>query len=60
MKNPDLWKAIKHQPPSGWQAYETAKLGKYLDGPEATKMGYRRFCNVCGEERNKVKPKITG
>lgn len=61
MRNPDLWEAIKNKPPKGWQAYESARLGKYLEGPTTKKeMGYGRFCTVCGQERKKVKGKITG
>ena len=61
MKNPDLWEAIKKKPPKGWQAFESAQLGKYLEGPTPKDgMEYHRFCNICGEERNKAKGKITG
>jgi hypothetical protein len=60
MKNPELWEAIKNKPPKGWQAYENARFGKYFEGPAGAKMEYGRFCTVCGEERKKVKRKITG
>ncbi len=60
MRNPQLWQAIMGKPPKGWQAYETTRLGKYLEGPGTANMKYGRFCNVCGEERRKLKEKITG
>lgn len=61
MKNPELWEAMKKKPPRGWQTYENVRLGKYLEGPASTEsMKYGRFCTVCGEERKKVKRKITG
>ncbi len=60
LKNPELWEAVKRNPPRGWQVYENARLGKYLEGPNMKCMGYPRFCTVCGEERKKVKRKITG
>lgn len=64
MKNPDLWGAIKKKPPKGWSAeepryfnFEPELLGP---NPETDHMSYRRFCTVCGEERRKVKGRITG
>lgn len=60
MKNPELWDAIKAKPPRGWHVYESPRLGKYLEGPNNKSMRYARFCNVCGEERKKLKRKITG
>jgi hypothetical protein len=61
MKPRHLWEAIKQNPPKGWQARESGQLGKYLDGPSPRDtMQYRRFCNVCSEERQKVSGKITG
>jgi hypothetical protein len=60
IKNPELWKAIERTPPRGWTAYETPRLGKYLEGPNMKNMGYPRFCTVCGEERKEVNRKVTG
>lgn len=60
LKNPELWEAIKNKPPRGWTAYESPKLGKYLEGPGLKNMNYERFCNVCGEERKRTRQKITG
>ncbi len=60
MKNPELWDAIKNRPPRGWQAIESTRLGKYLEGPKMAHMGYPSFCNVCSKERKKVGAKITG
>lgn len=61
IKNPEIWEAIKKNPPKFWQAYENAKLGKYFEGPTAKeKMEYKRFCTVCGEERKKLMKKIPG
>ncbi|MBS0323745.1 MAG: hypothetical protein JSR19_07830 [Proteobacteria bacterium] len=63
MKNPDLWEAIKKKPPKRWSAEEHPYYGfePELRGPnrETDHMSYRRFCTVCGEERKKVKGKIT-
>jgi len=53
MKTPELWKAISNKPPKGWQAFESARLGKYLEGPGVQNVGYRRFSNICSEERKK-------
>lgn len=55
MKNPELWAAVANKPPKGWTAYDN-RVGKYLEGKSASdSMGYGRFCNICGEERNKLK-----
>ncbi len=60
MKNAELWRAIKDNPPRGWKAYEN-RAGHYIEGPEAgDNMGYERFCNVSAEERKKLNQKITG
>ncbi len=32
----------------------TTHQGKYIEGPKNNNMNYDRFCNVCGEERNKI------
>lgn len=59
LRNPELWKAVKENLPRGWEAGKLAKYGEYVEAhPE--KMFYRRFCNVCGEERKKLREKITG
>jgi hypothetical protein len=61
LKASNLWEAIKQKPPKGWRAYETSRLGKYLEGPSPQDtMKYRRFCNICSEEKQKVSGKITG
>lgn len=59
LKNPELWDAISSKSPRGWRASDN-RIGKYLEGPNMANMNYDRFCNVCGEERKKVKEKITG
>lgn len=59
MKNPQLWSAIKANPPKGWEARDN-KVGRYLDGPKAANMNYQRFCNVAAEERSRRKQNITG
>lgn len=65
LKNPELWKAIEVKPPIGWKVNcpkYFAALVPTIEGPntETDHMTYRRFCTVCGEERKKVKAKITG
>lgn len=61
MKNPELWKSIKANPPRGWEPVESMRHGERLDGPTVNdRMGYGRFCTVCGEERKKAREKITG
>lgn len=55
MENPELWAAVAKKPPKEWTAYDN-HVGKYLEGKKASdSMGYARFCNVCGEERKKLK-----
>ena len=55
MENPELWAAVASKPPKGWTAFDNSQ-GKYLEGPAASDgMNYRRFCNVCSEERGKLK-----
>lgn len=54
MTNPALWGAIKAKPPRGWEVCEN-RVGKYIEGPNMANMSYERFCNVCGEERKKLK-----
>ena len=51
--NATLWDVIRSKPPRGWQACENSTCGKYIEGPWGADMGYRRFCNVCAEERRK-------
>jgi hypothetical protein len=51
---PAIWKTIASNPPKGWQAFESAKMGKYLEGPDMQNVGYRRFQNICSEERKKA------
>lgn len=58
-KNHELWEAVRDRPPKGWEAIENPRFGKYLECPPKN-MGYRRFCNVCAEERRILKGKITG
>lgn len=64
MTNPELWDSIKKKPPKRWIVEESPhfKLEPQLLGPKPEKdhMSRRRFNNVCGEERKKVKGKITG
>jgi hypothetical protein len=60
MKNAQLWSAIEAKLPKGWEALDN-KQGRYLEGPMAANMGYRRFCNVAAEERSRqCKKNITG
>ena len=55
-----LWEAVSKRPPRGWQAFDNSQ-GKYLEGPKGGEsMSYRRFANICSEERKKAKGKITG
>lgn len=54
MKNLELWEAIANRPLKGWTAFNN-RLGVYLEGPSVAQMRYRRFCNVCGEERRKLR-----
>ncbi len=60
IKNPELWKMFTAKLPRDWKAFDN-RQGKYLEGKTAKEhMTYARFCTVCGEERKKNKPKITG
>ncbi len=55
MKNPELWDAVIAKLPKGWAHYDN-RQGKYLEGPKAGEgMKLKRFYNVCGEERIKIK-----
>ena len=54
MKNPELWDAIAAKPPKGWEFCDNS-LGRYAEASGGKNMGYKRFCNVCGEERGKLK-----
>ena len=54
MKNKDLWYTIAAKPPKGWEFLEN-DMGMYAEGPGVKNMDYRRFCNVCAEERGKLK-----
>lgn len=60
LKNPELWAQIKKSPPRGFSVVDNTRR-KFIDGPhQADGMEYPRFCNVCSEERKKLKLKITG
>ena len=60
LSNPELWAEIKDKPPRGFSVIDRGSE-KFIDGPTAQNgMEYRRFCNVCGEERRKLNEKITG
>lgn len=51
MKNAELWSAIAAKPPKGWVFCDNS-IGRYIEGPSAGQnMDYKRFCNVCAEER---------
>lgn len=54
MKNPELWDAIAAKPPKGWEFCRNS-LGRYAEASGGKNMDYKRFCNVCGEERGKLK-----
>ncbi|BAN35023.1 hypothetical protein SCD_n01194 [Sulfuricella denitrificans skB26] len=54
IKNPEIWESMKHKSPRGWTACDN-HLGKYFEGPENKNMNYERFCNVCSDERKKIK-----
>lgn len=54
IRNPEIWESMKHKPPRGWTACDN-HLGKYFEGPENKNMNYERFCNVCSDERKKIK-----
>jgi hypothetical protein len=54
LENPKLWELVKRNLPRGWTGYDNRE-GKYFEGPDPSKpMGWRRFINVCGEERKKI------
>jgi len=60
LTNPELWAEIKRKPPRGFEVIDSGR-SKFIDGPPQSKgMEYRRFCNVCAEERKKLVAKITG
>ncbi|MCB4365735.1 hypothetical protein KIH07_18520 [Hydrogenophaga taeniospiralis] len=61
MKNPALWDAVQAHPPRGYSVKDN-HLGKYIEGPtpsdktkERNDMDYRRFSNICSEERKSLK-----
>ncbi len=57
LKNPELWDLIRNDLPTGWDWIRSGKYGR-LEGPGAPSsdtMEYERFCNVCSEERRKLK-----
>jgi hypothetical protein len=56
----ELWKLVESRPPAGWEGHSTSKLGRYFDGPNGRCMSYRRFSNICSEERTALRSKITG
>lgn len=57
LTNAELWARMKTNPPGGYEFCQTARLGKYIEGPTPKdSMGYRRFMNVAAEERGKLKP----
>ena len=54
IKSPEIWDKLKDKPPRGWAFYDN-RQGKYIEGPHASQgMEYRRFCNICSEERKKL------
>jgi hypothetical protein len=60
LTNFDLWNLVGSRPPAGWEVHSTPKLGRYFDGPNGRCMSYRRFLNVCAEERKALRSRITG
>lgn len=54
LKNIEIWRAIENKPPAGWEVMDSWRFGKYLTGPENREMKYRRFQNVCSEERRNL------
>lgn len=54
MKNRELWNVIATKPPKGWEFCDN-RLGRYAEASGGRNMSYRRFCNVCAEERRKLK-----
>lgn len=54
-KNQEIWAALQAKPPRGWTFMEN-RLGRYIEPPSGTQgMEYRRFLNVCSEERKSLK-----
>lgn len=58
--NFDLLEKVRLHPPKGYSFYDTTHSGRYFEKPGHPSMGVRRFFNICGEERGKVRAKITG
>jgi hypothetical protein len=59
LRNKALWERIKSNPPRGFTFFETARFGRYIEGPHADDgMGYSRFCNVASEERKAAHEKL--
>lgn len=59
-KNPELFAIISAKPPRSWEFIDSSRQGEYFSGPENVEMKKARFMNVCGQERRKLKEKITG
>ena len=54
-RNEEIWTALREKPPRGW-AFMDNTLGRYIEAPSGTEgMEYRRFINVCSEERRPLK-----
>jgi len=54
--NYELWNAVAHKPPRGYQAYDSPRLGRYFEGPTPRDgMKFPRFRNVAAEERKLLK-----
>jgi hypothetical protein len=50
-----VWDALKGRPPRGVEFHEpSGSLDGYIRTPGASDTGYRRFCNLCSEERRKL------
>ena len=55
MKTTAIWSAIKAHPPRGHTVMEN-RIGKYIEGLNpGENMDYKRFSNVCSEERKAVR-----
>lgn len=55
MKTAEIWNAVKDRPPHGHSVMEN-RNGKYIEGPNpGQNMDYKRFSNVCSEERSALK-----
>lgn len=54
LKNLQLFRITASKPPKGWTFYDNS-AGVYIEGPGNKNMNYARFCNVCAEERGKLK-----